>query len=90
MNYDTFKAKMAAAGDAYVQYISPVSNKQKYHICTLELTDCKYIADKLANRPGMSVPKPGTIRAFCWDLDDFKNIEIAQVVSVIPLSTMVK
>lgn len=90
MNFDIFKQKMNEAGDAYVYYVSPISNKQKYHICTIELDNCKYITDKLSQRPAMSVPKPGTVRAFCWDLDDFKNIEISQVVSVVPLSSILR
>lgn len=88
MKFDTFKQKMFEAGDAYIYYVSPVSNKQKYHICTLELDNCKYILDKQAQRPSMPVPKPGTIRVFCWDLDDFKNIEVATVTSVVPLAAM--
>ena len=90
MNFDIFNSKMLEAGDAYVYYVSPVSNKQKYHICTIELDNCKYIMDKLAQRPSMAAPKIGTIRAFCWDLDDFKNIEVSQVVSVVPLSSVLR
>lgn len=88
MKFETFKQKMYEAGDAYVYYVSPVSNKQKYHICTLEIDNCKYISDKLAQRPSMSTPKDGSIRAFCWDLDDFKNIEVSTITSVVPLSAM--
>ena len=90
MNFDIFNQKMMEAGDAYVYYVSPVSNKQKYHICTTELDNCKYIQDKLTQRASMAPPKPGTVRAFCWDLDDFKNIEIAQVVSVVPLASVLR
>lgn len=90
MNYDKFCQKMNEAGDAYVYYRSTVSNKQKYHICTMELFDGnKYIADKLAKR-SLSIPKPGQVKVFCWDLDDFKNIDVSQVVSVVPLSSALR
>jgi hypothetical protein len=88
MKIETFKQKMYEAGDAYVYYVSPVSNKQKYHICTLELDNNQYINNKLAQRPSMASPKDGSIRAFCWDLDDFKNIEVSTVTSIVPLSAM--
>lgn len=88
MKFDIFKQKMYEAGDAYVFYVSPVSNKQKYHICTLDLQGCPYISDKLAQRPSMAEPKIGSIRAFCWDLNDFKNIEVSTVTSVVPMSVM--
>lgn len=88
MKIETFKQKMYEAGDAYVYYVSLVSNKQKYHICTLELDNNQYINNKLAQRPSMASPKDGSIRAFCWDLDDFKNIEVSTVTSIVPLSAM--
>lgn len=88
MKIETFKQKMYEAGDAYVYYVSPVSNKQKYHICTLELDNNQYINNKLAQRPSMASPKEGSIRAFCWDLDDFKNLEVSTISSVVPLNVM--
>lgn len=90
MQFETFNQKMYEAGDAYVHYISPVSKKHKYHICTLEINDCKYIQDKLASRSAMAEPKEGFVRTFCWDLDDFKNIDVSSVTSVVPLSTALK
>jgi len=88
MEFNSFKAKMNEAGDALVNYISPVSGKQKYHVCTLDLKNCKYIKDKLDQRK-FSEPQQGWVRAFCWDLDDFKNIDVASVTSVVPLNKMV-
>lgn len=90
MQFDTFTQKMDEAGDAYVHYVSPVSKKHKYHICTLETENCKYIQDKLAQRPTMAEPKAGSVRAFCWDLDDFKNIDMTSVTSIVPLSTALR
>lgn len=80
---------MREAGDAYVYFTSPISNKPKYHICTLELDTCQYIIDKLAVK-NMPEPRDGYIRAFCWDLDDFKNIDVSLVTSITPLATVLR
>ncbi len=75
---------MNQAGDAYIYYTSPVSGKQKYHIGTMDL-DNKYIQAK----PGFKVSKKsGSVRVFCWDLDDFKNIDINSVQSIVPLNVV--
>lgn len=89
MKQDIFNAKMAEAGDAYVYYLSAVSNKHKYHICTIELDSCEYILSKLSQRIEMPEPKEGFVRAFCWDLDNFRNIEVSSVTSIVPLSSVV-
>lgn len=90
MKLDIFLDKMNRAGDAYVYYVSPVSKKQKYHVCTLELDTCEYIQNKLKARARMADPLVGQVRAFCWDLDDFKIIDVSQVNNVVPLSSMLK
>lgn len=90
MKLDIFLDKMNRAGDAYVYYVSPVSKKQKYHVCTLELDNCEYIQNKLKARARMADPLEGQVRAFCWDLDDFKIIDVSQVNNVVPLSSMIK
>lgn len=90
MKLDIFLEKMNRAGDAYVYYVSPVSRKQKYHVCTLELDNCQYIQEKLSKRQGLSDPEPGHVRAFCWDLDDFKLIDVQLVTSVVSLQSQVK
>lgn len=79
---------MDSAGDAYVHYRSPVSGKQKYHICTMDFTT-KYVADKLKQKSVMSLTKKDQIKVFCWDLDDFKNIDVRQVTQVIPLNQVI-
>ena len=89
MKLDIFNAKMADAGDAYVYYLSAISNKHKYHICTLEINSCEYILNKLASRSDMPEPKPGFVRAFCWDLDNFRNIEVSSVTNIVPLNSVV-
>lgn len=90
MKLDIFFEKMNRAGDAYVYYTSPVSKKQKYHVCTLELDNCAYIKEKLKARARTPDPQAGQVRAFCWDLDDFKIIDTSQVNNVVALSAMLK
>lgn len=89
MNFSTFKEKMDTAGDAYVYYKSPVSGKQKYHICTMDFST-EYINKKLKEQTTGSIPlKPGTIKVFCWDLDDFKRIDVASVQQIVPLNSVI-
>lgn len=90
MKLDIFLERMNRAGDAYVYYTSPVSKKQKYHVCTLELDNCAYIEEKLKARARMPDPQAGQVRAFCWDLDDFKLIDVQLVTSVVSLQSQVK
>ena len=89
MNNKNFFNKMAEAGDAYVYYTSPVSKKQKYHILTLDFDSAPYIKEKFLAKNHSEV-KEGQVKAFCWDLDDFKNIEVAYVYKVQPLSEVLR
>jgi hypothetical protein len=85
MKDTTFFAKMDEAGDAYIYYTSPVSKKSKYHIGTLDFTNCTYISDKNVSK-NHSVVKEGQVKVFCWDLDDFKNIDLSYITKVVPLN----
>jgi|WetSurSiteA1Bulk_404760.scaffolds.fasta_scaffold30590_3 hypothetical protein len=78
---------MHDAGDAYVFYITPVSKKTKYHICTLDLKNTKYIADKLTDKDNTEL-SDNLVRIFSWDLDTFKVIDSSLVTKVVPLSTV--
>ncbi len=89
MHINTFLNKMDTCGDAYIYYISPVSKKVKYHIGTLEiLHDCNYINQKYIAKKHSAVAE-GQVKVFCWDLDDFKNIDVATVTKVTPLSEVI-
>jgi hypothetical protein len=89
MKRSVFEKKMAEAGDAYIYYNSPVSKKQKYHIGTLDLLACQYTADKFKTKNHSEV-RDGQIKVFCWDLDDFKNIETDYIYKVVPLAEVLR
>ena len=89
MQTDTFIKKMDEAGDAYIYYTSPVSKKQKYHIGTLDFKASPYTLEKFGLK-SHSETKTGQVKVFCWDLDDFKNIEVAYIYKVVPLAEVLR
>ena len=93
MNVNSFKHQMQDAGDSYINYISPVSKKFKYHIATMDFTKASspYIYFKwLASRLNSQSLEPGNIPVFCYDLDDFKVIDTGLVTSILPLNKVVR
>ena len=90
MQHEKFLDKMNAAGDAYVYFTSPVSGKQKYHICTADLDNCVYIQNKHNKRGALIAAKSNQVWVFCWDTDNFKLLDTAQVTNVVGLNTMVR
>lgn len=89
MQTETFHKKMAEAGDAYIYYNSPVSKKQKYHIGTLDFDASPYTKDKFATKNHSDI-RQGQVKVFCWDLDDFKNIEVAYIYKIVPLAEVLR
>lgn len=89
MQTETFFKKMAEAGDAYIYYNSPVSKKQKYHIGTVDFAASPYTNEKFLSKNHSEV-KDGQVKLFCWDLDDFKNIEVAYVYKIVPLAEVLR
>lgn len=86
MKLNSFVTKMDEAGDAYIYYMSPVSKKLKYHIGTIHLDNCDYIRNKSNTKTSSAAVKEGQVRVFCWDLDDFKNIELSYITKIVPLN----
>ena len=93
MNLNSFKHQMLEAGDSYINYISPVSRKFKYHIGTLDisLATSPYINSKwkYSKLNGQLLPAEQVV-IFCYDLDDFKIIDSLLVTSILPLNKVVR
>lgn len=93
MNKPAFIQTVTAAGDAYVDYVGKHSGKKKYFIVTLNFKT-PYVRDIYFAKYGTEPPtlkqlendKSNKILAFCWDLNDFKSINIETVVKVTPLA----
>lgn len=86
MDHDRFIKLMEQAGDATVYIRGPVSKKVKYNVVTADLNN-----PHIQRRSGGRVPTvmEGRVLTFAWDQDDFRQINPADVVKVIPLSDVV-
>lgn len=93
MNINSFKHQMFDGGDCYINYISPVSKKFKYHIATLDFSSAtsRYIYDKWEqSRLKNQVLPAEQVPVFCYDLDEFKIIDTTLVTSILPLNKVVR
>jgi len=97
LNKNTFISAMNLAGDAYVDYVGKHSGKKKYFIATLNFKT-KYVRDIYFSKYGTEPPtmkqlesdKSDKILAFCWDLNDFKSINVNTVVKITPLQDVME
>ncbi len=97
MNRKAFVNLMNMHNDAYVYYNSKVSNKQKYYVCTLEFST-EYVKKAYIKKfnkvpPAMREIRKSeeqTILVFCWDLNDFKTIDLNTVTSIEGLSDVLR
>ena len=93
MNLNSFKHQMLDGGDCYINYISPVSKKFKYHIGTLDFSSATsaYIHAKwnYSKLKTQTLP-PEQVPVFCYDLDEFKVIDTTLVTSILPLNKVVR
>jgi hypothetical protein len=91
MNKNAFLHSMNEGGDCYINYISPVSKKQKYHVGTTNFSAAisPYIAKKL---DGYTWPKmtDSQVLVFCYDMDTFKPVDTALVISVLPTNKVIR
>ncbi len=82
---------MNEGGDCYINYISPVSKKQKYHVGTVNFSALvsPYIAKKLNEytQPRMS---ENQVLVFCYDMDTFKPVDATSVISVLPTNKVIR
>lgn len=72
-------------GDAVVTYRSENSNKLKYNVCTMDFST-PYIKTK-KNR---AKETRDTILTFCWDTDSYRLLRPANIVTIVPLSSILK
>lgn len=98
MKRESFINAMLTHNDAYINYNSKISKKIKYYIGTLDFFNTKYVRDLYVekykkNPPTLKQTRESTgenILVFCWDLNDFKNIDVQSIVSVDGLSSTLK
>ena len=72
-------------GDAVITYRSAKSKKLKYNVCTLDFST-PYIKQK-RNRAKESWD---TLLLYCWDTDSYRLLRPESIVSVVPLSSILK
>jgi hypothetical protein len=91
MNKNAFLHSMNEGGDCYINYISPVSKKQKYHVGTTNFSPAisPYIAKKLASYvpPRMA---ENQVLVFCYDMDTFKPVDTSLVISVLATNKVIR
>lgn len=85
MHKEEFKKQVRECGDAIITYRSPKSNKQKYNVCTLDFSTT-YIKDKTTR----TEEDNHTVLLFCWDTDSYRLIRFRNVISIVPLSNILK
>ena len=72
-------------GDAIITYRSERSKKLKYNDCTIDFSP-PYIQGK-KNR---AKETEDTLILFCWDTDSYRLLRPINVVSVLPLASILK
>ncbi len=93
MNLKTFLSSMNNGGDCYINYTSPVSKKFKYHVGTINFSKdtSPYIYKKyMANAGKLPRTSDTEVLVFCYDLDNFKVINLSDVNSVVPLNQTIR
>jgi hypothetical protein len=86
MNRDRFIKLMEEYGDAQVFIKGPVSKKIKYNIVTADLNNA-HIKQRAGARNQVTLE--GRVLTFAWDQDDFRQIDPADVIKVVPLNELV-
>lgn len=98
MNREAFVNLMMVHNDAYINYHSPVSKKSKYYVGTLDFINCEYVNKMYKAKFNTNPPtakdirnsKENAILVWCWDLNDFKTVDISSVTSIDALSDVLK
>ena len=98
MKRESFVNLMLTHNDAYIHYNSKVSKKQKYYVGTLDFVHCEYVRDLYKSKYRKNPPTSKEIKegnednilVFCWDLNDFKLVDIDSVVSIEGLADTLK
>jgi len=82
---DQLRASISEYGDAIVTYRSKNSNKQKYNVCTLDFN-----TEYISNKESRAEETKDTLLVWAWDTDSFRLLSPSHVVSVIPLSAVLR
>lgn len=92
MRKEAFEAKLFENGDSYIYYTSPISKKSKYHIGTniFSRKISPYIYDRYMKIRSTVESTDNQVLIFCWDLDDFKLINVDHVNNIVPLNSILK
>jgi len=98
MNRDAFVNLMLTHNDAYIHYNSKVSKKMKYYVGTLDFVNTDYVRELYVDKYKTVPPTAKQIRegkgsnvvVFCWDLNDFKTIDVDSVSSIEGLADTLK
>ena len=85
MKKEELRALVLEYGDATINFRSKNSNKLKYNVCTLDFT-----TPHIQKKTNRAKETPNTLLLFCWDTDTYRLLSPASVVSVIPLSAVLK
>jgi hypothetical protein len=85
LNKDELINTVKEYGDATITYRSQESRKVKYNVCTLDF-DNEYIK----NKQNRAKETEDTVLMFCWDIDAYRLLKIANITSVRPLAESLK
>ena len=85
MNKDEAIDLIKDYGDATITYRSQESRKVKYNVCTLDFNNA-YIQSK-QNR---AKETEDTLLLFCWDIDAYRLLKLANITSIRPLAESLK
>jgi hypothetical protein len=84
MRKEQIRNSLKKHGESIVNYRSLNSKKLKYVVCTVDF-DNDYIQSKV-----VPVEQKDKVLVFCWDSDNFKQLNISLVTSVEPLNAVLK
>lgn len=70
-------------GDVIITFRSEHSRKLKYNVCTLDFS-----TPYIQNKRNRAQETEDTLLLYCWDTDSYRLIKPANVVSVVPLASI--
>ncbi len=82
MRKEDLRELIETYGEAIVTYRSQESKKLKYNVTTLDFEN-EYVKSK-QNR---AKETEDTLLVFCWDVDAYRLLRVANVTSVVPLAS---
>lgn len=85
MNKQEALQKLNESGDAVVTYIAANSKKQKYNVVTLNFKT-PYVKRKRTS----ATEDENSILVFSWDMDSFRILSPASIISIVPLSKVLR